>query len=52
MKNKPFLMEVWDYMKVRKKYWLLPTIVILIMIAVVIIGSQNSYVAPFIYALF
>lgn len=52
MNNKSLLGEFWDFMKVRKKWWLLPTIVLLILIGVLIIFSQSSALSPFIYALF
>jgi len=49
--NKNFLFEIWDYLKVRKRWWLLPIILLLIFVAVLIIVGQSSSVSPFIYAL-
>ena len=44
--------ELWDFLKVRKKWWLLPIIVILIFLGLLIILTESSAVAPFIYTLF
>ena len=46
------LKELWDFMKIRKKYWLLPIIIILAIFSILIIFTQSSAVAPFIYTLF
>lgn len=51
-KNKSLLVEVWDFLKVRKAWWLTPIIVMLILVAILIIFGQSSSVSPFIYALF
>lgn len=51
-KNRNLLIELWDFMKVRKKWWLLPIIVMLILIGILIIVGQSSVLSPFIYALF
>tara|TARA_A100000164_G_C21466933_1_gene567160 strand:+ start:364 stop:513 length:150 start_codon:yes stop_codon:yes gene_type:complete len=47
-----FIIEFCKFLKVRKKFWLLPIIVVLIMFGGLIILSQGSAVAPFIYAIF
>ena len=47
-----FLKEFWEFMKVRKKYWLLPIMFVLVLFGVLIILSQGSAVAPFIYTIF
>jgi hypothetical protein len=47
-----FLAELWTFLKVRKKFWLLPIIVVLLSLGVLIIFTQGSAVAPFIYTLF
>jgi hypothetical protein len=49
--NKSLLLEVWDYLKVRKKWWLLPIIVLIVIAAVLIVFGQSSVLSPFIYAL-
>ncbi len=52
MKNKNLLIELWDYMKIRKKWWLLPIIIILILVGLLIMIGQSSSLSPFIYTLF
>jgi len=47
-----FIKEFWEFLKERKKYWLLPIIIVLVLFGVLIILSQGSAVAPFIYAIF
>ncbi|MBN2545356.1 MAG: hypothetical protein JXB50_06135 [Spirochaetes bacterium] len=51
-KNKPILFEIWDFLRVRKRYWLLPFIIILSLLALLIIFGQSSAISPFIYSLF
>ena len=50
--NKSFLGELWDFLKVRKKWWLLPIIIMLLLVGILIIFGQSSAVSPFVYALF
>ena len=47
-----FLKEFWEFLKVRKKYWLIPIIIVLVLFGGLIILSQGSAIAPFIYAIF
>ena len=47
-----FLKEFWEILKERKKYWLLPIIIVLALFGVLIVLSQGSAVAPFIYTIF
>ncbi len=47
-----FLKELWAFMKVRKKFWLAPVIIILLLLGALIVFTQGSVVAPFIYTLF
>ena len=44
--------EFWEFMKVRKKFWLVPIFIILLLLGALIIFTESSAVAPFIYALF
>ena len=46
------LKDIWDFLKVRKKYWLAPLIITLVFMATLIIFTQGSIVAPFIYTIF
>jgi len=47
-----FLIELWTFMRVRKKFWLLPILVMMVLFGGLIVLSQGSAVAPFIYTLF
>ena len=47
-----FLKEFFEFLKERKKYWLLPIIIVLALFGVLIVLSQGSAVAPFIYTIF
>ena len=47
-----FVVEFWNYMKVRKKFWLLPIFTMAIILGGLLILSQGSPVAPFIYTVF
>jgi|TARA_B100001029_G_scaffold27101_1_gene19455 hypothetical protein len=47
-----FIKEFWEFLMVRKKYWLLPIIIFLVLFGGLIILSQGSAVAPFIYTIF
>lgn len=44
--------EFWEFLKVRKRYWLLPIVIILSILGMVIVFIEGSAVSPFIYALF
>lgn len=47
-----FIKELWTFLRTRKKYWLLPIIVMLVVFGALIVLTQGSAVAPFIYTLF
>jgi len=47
-----FLTELWQFLKVRKKFWLLPVILILLIFAAIIVLTAGTAIAPFIYTLF
>ena len=47
-----FLRELWAFMKERKKFWLLPIVVVLLLFGSLVVLTQGSVVAPFIYTLF
>ncbi len=44
--------DLWSFLKVRKKFWLLPIILIMIMLGALLVLAQGSAIAPFIYTLF
>ncbi|MEZ7992276.1 MAG: DUF5989 family protein [Halioglobus sp.] len=44
--------DLWDFMRERKKFWLAPIIIVMLLLGVLIVVAQGSAVAPFIYTLF
>ena len=47
-----FIKEIWQFLRIRKKYWLLPVIIFLVLVGGLVIFTQGSVIAPFIYTLF
>ncbi len=47
-----FIKEFWEFLKIRKKYWLYPIIIFLVIFGGLIILTQGTAVAPFIYTIF
>jgi hypothetical protein len=47
-----FLKDIWGFLRVRKKFWLLPIILVLILFGALIVLTGGSAIAPFIYAVF
>ena len=47
-----FISEFWQFLKARKKFWLLPMIIMLVLFGGLIVLAQGSAVAPFIYTIF
>jgi hypothetical protein len=52
MSKASILKELWDFLKVRKRFWLAPILIILVLLSLLVIFAQSSAVAPFIYTLF
>jgi hypothetical protein len=52
MSKLSIILEFWDFLKVRKKWWLAPIIIFLLFIGTMLIFAEGSAVAPFIYTLF
>jgi len=50
--NRSLSRDVWDFLKVRKAWWMTPIILILALMGMLIVAGQSSVLAPFIYALF
>lgn len=46
------LRELWDFMRVRKKFWMLPILVVLLLLGALLVFAQGSALAPFIYTIF
>jgi len=47
-----FLRDVWAFLRVRKKFWLLPTFIIMMLLGGLLVLTQGSAIAPFIYTIF
>ena len=47
-----FLRELWQFLKARKKFWLLPIILVILIMGALLVLAEGSAVAPFIYTLF
>lgn len=47
-----FIQEFWSFMRVRKKFWLLPIIIMMLLFGGLVILTQGSAIAPFIYTIF
>jgi len=47
-----FILELWEFLRIRKKFWLIPIIIMMALFGGLIVLSQGSAVAPFIYTIF
>ena len=47
-----FLIELWQFLKARKKFWMLPIILVMLVLGGLLVLAQGSAIAPFIYTLF
>lgn len=52
MSNVSLIREVWAFMRIRKKWWLLPIIIVMVLVGLLLILAQGSALAPFIYTIF
>ena len=52
MANQNIIAEFWEFLRVRKRFWLLPIILVLLLFSALIVFTESSAIAPFIYALF
>jgi hypothetical protein len=52
MRRNSLLRELWAFMRIRKKWWLMPLILVLLLVGALFIFAQGSVLAPFIYTLF
>ena len=52
MKKLSILLELWDFLKERKKWWLAPILICLVLFGTLIVLTEGSVLAPFIYAIF
>ncbi|MEE2745543.1 MAG: DUF5989 family protein [Pseudomonadota bacterium] len=47
-----FLLELWMFLRIRKKYWLMPVVLMLVLFGGLIVLSQGTVIAPFVYTIF
>ncbi len=47
-----FLVDLWGFLRVRKKYWLLPIILVLLLVGALLVFTSGTALAPFVYTLF
>lgn len=47
-----FIKELWAFLRVRKKLWLAPILIVIVLLGALLIAAQGSVIAPFIYTLF
>lgn len=47
-----FVAELWAYLRIRKKYWLIPALIVMALLGALIVLAQGSAIAPFIYTIF
>jgi hypothetical protein len=47
-----FVLELWDFLKVRRKFWLIPILFMMVLLGGLLVLTQGSAIAPFIYTLF
>lgn len=52
MSNMSLARDLWAYMRERKKWWLLPIILVMVLIGMLLVFAQGSVLAPFIYTIF
>ena len=52
MSNLSIISEFWDFLKTRKKWWLLPVVLFLVLLGALVVLTEGSALAPFIYTLF
>jgi hypothetical protein len=52
MRNQSTIAEFWEFLRTRKRFWLAPIVLVLFLLSALIIFTEGSSVAPFIYALF
>jgi hypothetical protein len=52
MARSTLMRELWQFMRVRKKFWLLPIVIVMVLVGALLIFAQTSALAPFIYTIF
>jgi len=52
MSKRQVIVELWDFLKQEKKFWLVPIVIVFVLFGLLLVFAQSSAVAPFIYTLF
>ena len=52
MSNASLVRELWGFLRVRKKWWLMPTVILMLLVGMLLVFAQGSALAPFIYTIF
>jgi hypothetical protein len=52
MSNASLFKELWAFMRIRKKFWLMPIIVVMVLVGALLVFAKGSVLAPFIYTIF
>ena len=52
MAHQSLIKEFWEFLRIRKRYWLLPIVIVLLLFSALIVFIESSAIAPFIYTLF
>ncbi len=52
MANQSIISEFWEFLRFRKRYWLMPIVIVLLLLGALIVFTESSAIAPFMYALF
>jgi len=52
MAHQSLIREFWEFLRIRKRYWLLPIVIVLLLFSALIVFIESSAIAPFIYTLF
>lgn len=52
VRRRGLVSELWDYMRVRRKWWLAPIVIVMVLVGALLVFAQGSALAPFIYTIF
>jgi len=52
MPKQSLIVEFWEFVRIRKRYWLLPIVIVMLLFSALIVFTESSSIMPFIYALF
>lgn len=52
VKRRGLVSELWDFMRMRRKWWLVPIVIVMVLVGTLLVFAQGSALAPFIYTIF